>query len=155
MVFSTSDFEAVCIWRSKRIGCLSKPTSVSLFPHSLTVGNTTKISRTSATTVTVVTQTLPAWRCTCPHTPSNMPSCSPVASVTDHIPRYVPSHIRHSMYVWFSSKYDKKHTYGESCRLGECVSLVDVVSSISYTVYLYLWLVHVFYFSFPNCRRRI
>ncbi|GLD59433.1 zinc finger protein 384a isoform X4 [Lates japonicus] len=64
-----------------------KKLSLSCPTYSLTVGSTTKTSRSSATTVTVVTQMLPAWRCTCPHTLSNMPSCSPVASVTDPIPR--------------------------------------------------------------------
>lgn len=113
-----------------------RPNPSPVSPHSLTVGSTTKTSRTSATTVTVVTQMLRAWRCTCPHTPSNMPSCSPVASVTDLIPRQVLSVVNQTQcqhseqnLVLIGQKIHKERV-DRNYRLGGCI--------IRYTVYLYL-----------------
>lgn len=74
------DHISVTILGVKKLS-LSYPTSSPI------VGSTIKINHTSATIVTVVTQMLLAWRFTCPHTLLSMLKCSPVASVTDPIPR--------------------------------------------------------------------
>lgn len=62
---------------------------LDVYARSLTGGSTTRTSLSSAKTVTAVTRTRPAWRCTCPPTPSNTPSCTPVACATARTPRYV------------------------------------------------------------------
>lgn len=57
--------------------------------NSPTADSTTRTSRTSATTVIVVTRMRPAWRCTCRHTRSNTPNSTPAACATAPTPRYV------------------------------------------------------------------